>query len=378
MSSSHLLRWRLILGPGTEDLLGQLPPGDWAERDQALGYLYDREGTGRNVRGGDQKGGGPRGGMGESQLTVPEWINAVHKLFPQRTIERLEKDALERYQLQEIVTNPELLARAQPNMTLLKAVLHTKHLMNQEVLQLARNLVRQMVQALLEKIARPVQSPFSGVRDRRQRSSLRIAKNFDAATTIERNLAHYDPAARRLFIRQPHFTSRVRRQALKWQIIILVDESGSMLSSVIHSAVTASIFFGLKSIRTHLCLFDTNVVDVTPICTDPVETLMKVQLGGGTDIGNAMNYAGTLVENPRQTIVILITDFYEGAPEGRLLAEVKRLAESGVQLLGLAALDPDAQPSYNHALAAQLVRLGMHVGAMTPGELANWVAEKIK
>lgn len=375
MSSSHLLRWRLVLGRGTEDVLGGLPAGEWQDRDEALGYLYDREGAGRNVRGG---GGGPRGGLGESQLTVPEWINAVHQLFPKRTIERLEKDALERYQLQEIVTNPELLARAQPNMTLLKAVLHTKHLMNQEVLQLARTLVRRVVNDLLEKIARPVQAPFSGVRDRRQRSSLRIAKNFDPATTIQRNLQHYDPAARRLFIRQPYFTSRVRRQALKWQIIILVDESGSMLSSVIHAAITASIFFGLKSMRTHLCIFDTQVVDVTEGCTDPVETLMKVQLGGGTDIGNAVHYASTLVDNPRQTIVILITDFFEGAPASRLLAEVKRLAESGVQLLGLAALDPEANPTYDHALASQLVRLGMHIAAMTPGELASWVAEKIK
>ena len=140
----------------------------------------------------------------------------------------------------------------------------------------------------MEKLARPLQSVFLGALDRRRRSTLRIAKNFDARTTIRRNLASYDPERRKLYIKTPYFYSRVRRQADRWQIIILVDESGSMADSVIHSAVTAAIFYGIKSIRTHLVLFDTSVVDVTDDCADPVETIMKVQLGGGTDIGQAV------------------------------------------------------------------------------------------
>jgi Mg-chelatase subunit ChlD len=260
----------------------------------------------------------------------------------------------------------------------LKAVLRTKHLMNEEVLAIARHLVRQVVDQLMEKLARNIQSPFSGTRDRRRRSHLKMASNFDSKTTIQRNLKHYDPAAKRLYIQTPYFHSRVRRQVDRWQIIILVDQSGSMIDSVIHAAVTASIFFGIRSIRTRLCAFDTSIVDLTEDCRDPVETLMKVQLGGGTDIGQAMIYASGLIDEPRRAIIVLITDFYEGAPESRLLSVTKQLVESGVTVLGLAALDERADPNYDRALAERMVTLGAHVAAMTPGELAAWIGEKVR
>ena len=368
------IRWRLVLGSGAEDVLGAIPE-EWEAREEALAFLYDREyGPGRDVRRRGNKG---KGSLDESQLTVPDWINRVHELFPQSVVERVERDALERYGLEEMVTNPDLLRRAQPSPTLLKAVLRTKHLMNQEVLTLARDLVRRVVSDLMEKLASEVQTPFGGALDRRRRSNLPIAKNFDALTTIERNLRYFNPESGKLGVQTPYFYSRVRRHAQKWQIIILVDQSGSMLDSVIHSAVTASIFWGIKTLKTHLCLFDTSVVDVTADCTDPVETLMKVQLGGGTDIGSAVAYASTLVENPRRTIVVLITDFYEGAPQNRLLGATKKLLESGVTFLGLAALDGQAEPSYDRELAQKMVNLGAHVAAMTPGELAAWVAQKV-
>jgi hypothetical protein len=375
MKDKQKQRWRLILGESTTNVLGSLSD-EWQDRETALGFLYDREQQGQNIRGRGQEDD-RRGSLDPSNLTVPDWINAVHQLFPQKTIERLEKDALERYQLAEMVTNPELLQRVQPSQTLLKAVLRTKHLMNQEVLAIARELVRKVVEQLMEKLARQIQSPFFGSINRQRRSYLKIAKNFDASTTIRRNLKHYSRDRQQLIIQTPYFNSRIRRQVDRWQLIILVDESGSMLDSVIHSAVTAAIFFGIKSLKTHLCLFDTSVVDVTADCTDPVETLMKVQLGGGTDIGQAVAYAQTLVENPRRTIVILITDFFEGAPLDRLYSVTKQLIESGVTFLGLAALDEQANPTYDRAIAQHLVNLGAHVAAMTPGELAEWVAQKI-
>jgi Mg-chelatase subunit ChlD len=372
---SRLVRWRLVLGESAEESLGCELNGEEQACDRALDFLYDREYTpGRNVR----KSSDRSGSLDPSQLNVPEWINQIHELFPKRTIERLEKDALERYQLQEMVTNPEVLQRAEPSQTLLKAILHTKHLMNQQVLEMARVLVRRTIEQLMEKLSRPLQQPFLGAMDRRKRSNLKIAKNFDAETTIRRNLAHFDPESQRLFIRTPYFYSRVRRHVDRWQIIVLVDESGSMADSVIHSAVTAAIFFGIRSIRTHLVLFDTEVVDVTEHCSDPVETVMKVQLGGGTDIGRALHYAAGLVDNPRRTIIILITDFYEGGPATRLLSTAKQLLESGVTLLGLAALDDRAEPNYDRAMAEKFVAMGAHVGAMTPGELAEWVAQKVR
>ncbi|AFY93342.1 VWA domain-containing protein [Chamaesiphon minutus] len=395
-SQKRRLRWRLVLGETTENTLGGLPD-EWQDRETAIGFLYDRELQGQNIRSRGNSGGNNRdspmerlrqrqGSLDPSNLTVPDWINAIHELFPQKTIflrkgfanERLEKDALERYHLEEMVTNPNLLSRAQPSETLLKAVLRTKHLMNQQVLAMARDLVRKVVEELIEKLAQKVQSPFTGSLNRQQRSYIKIAKNFDAPTTIRRNLKHYSQERQQLVIQTPYFNSRIRRQVERWQSIILVDESGSMLDSVIHSAVTAAIFFGIKSLKTHLCLFDTSVVDVTADCTDPVETLMKVQLGGGTDIGQAMAYAQTLVENPRRTIVILITDFYEGAPVDRLLSVTKQLIESGVKILGLAALDEQANPNFDRDIAQRMVNLGAQVGAMTPGELATWVAEKVR
>ena len=367
-------RWRLVLGAGSEQLCGPLNAHE-QQQEQCLGFLYDREGRGRNIRPADEK---REGDLGASSLTVPEWINKVHQLFPRQTIERLEKDALERYQLDEMVTNPDVLARAEPNQTLLKAVLRTKHLMNQDVLKAAQHLVRQVVERLLEELAEQVQNAFQGSVDRRNRSFMKIAKNFDIATTVRRNLKNYDAERKQVLVETPYFYSRVKRQVDRWQIIILVDQSGSMLDSVIHSAVTAAVFYGLRTMKLHLCIFDTAVVDLTGHITDPVETLMNVQLGGGTDIGQAVGYAQTLVENPRRTIVVLVTDFYEGGPPAHLYSAAHSLIESGVTCLGLAALDGQAEPTYDKVTAAKLVALGWHVGAMTPGELANWVAAKVR
>ncbi len=377
----RMKRWRLILGVGSEGLLPDLDE-QWAQREQAIGFLYDREyGGRRNIRrgGGGSKRGGPRGAGNEgSQMTVPDWINEVHQLFPKRVIERLERDALDRYQIEELVTRPELLEKAVPSTTLLKAVLRTKHLMNEEVLVMARNLVRKVVEDLMEKLAREVQQPFVGSINRRRRSFVKIAKNFDADETIRRNLKFYDPERKSIVIQDPFFFSRIKRNVDRWQVIIVVDESGSMMDSVIHSAVTASIFWGIRAIKSHLVIFDTEVVDLTADCSDPVETLMRVQLGGGTDIAKAMRYAHSLVENPRRTIVLLVTDFYEGGSVESLLQTTKEMCESGVTLLGLAALDDTANPSYDKELAQRMVNLGASVGAMTPGELAAWVAEKVR
>lgn len=367
------IRWRLVMGVGSEQMCGDLEEAE-SQQEQCLGFLYDREyGEQRNVRLEDR-----RGGLDDTALTVPDWINQVHQLFPRETVERLEMDALERYQLDEMVTNADVLMRAQPSQSLMKAVLRTRHLMNQDVLRAAQHLVRQAIDELMRKLADEVHNAFQGALDRRRRTRLKIAKNFDIAATLHRNLQHYDAELQRVMIRTPYFYSRVCSQVDRWQFIILVDESASMLDSVIHSAVTAAIFHGLQIMKVHLCIFDTAVVDLTQQVTDPVQTLMQIQLGGGTDIGQALAYAAQLVENPSRTIVAVISDFYEGGPMGKLFANAKRLIDDGVTCLGLAALDEQADPTYDHDVAARLVHLGWHVAAMTPGELAEWVAEKVR
>jgi Mg-chelatase subunit ChlD len=372
VTDPELERWRLVLGTPAASL-GQLGP-DGRARDAALEWLYGRDADHdkRDVRRGD----GRTGGDGPSALTTVDWLDDVNRLFPRETVERLQRDAIERYEITDIVTDPAVLERVEPNPALLKAVLQTKHLMNPEVLRLARRIVEAVVRDLMAKLATEVRAAFTGTRARRP-SRWKQARDFDMTRTIRANLGHYRPAERRLFIETPHFFSRTRKQVDQWQVILLVDQSGSMVDSVIHSAVTAACLWGLPGVRTHLIAFDTSVVDLTSDVDDPVELLMKVQLGGGTDIGQAVRYGAGLIEQPRRAIVVLITDFYEGGSPSLLVRTVRELVEQGTKVLGLAALDQDANPSYDRDTAQRLADVGASVGAMTPGELAAFVAEQV-
>jgi Mg-chelatase subunit ChlD len=379
-----LERWRLILGePGGACLGGQGLSEANAARDAALDWLYgrDEELARRGVRRGGARAagaggdpGGRQGGTGPSTLTTVDWLDEIFRLFPKETIERLERDAVEKYEIHDVVTDPTVLARIQPNVTLLKAVLRTKHLMNPSVLALARRIVEAVVRELMEKLAKEVRSAFTGARNRRP-SQFRLARNFDMRRTLRANLAHYQPDRRQLFIETPHFFSRTRKNVDQWQVILLVDQSGSMTGSVIHSAVTAACLWGLPGVKTHLVAFDTEVVDLTADVDDPVELLLKVQLGGGTDIARAVHYGAGLVEQPRRAIVAVITDFYEGGDANAFVRTVRQLVEQGTKVLGLAALDEEANPDYDRVLAQRLADVGAHIGAMTPGQLANFVAE---
>ncbi|MCN9241510.1 VWA domain-containing protein [Streptomyces sp. RY43-2] len=305
-----------------------------------------------------------------------DWLDGIHRLFPKETVERLERDAVEQYEIHEIVTDPDVLARVEPNQTLLRAVLRTKHLMNPHVLALARRIVETVVRQLLERLRPEVRRAFTGSRSRRP-SRLPLARDFDFKSTVRANLAHYQPAERRILIQRPHFHSRTRRHLEQWQLVLLVDQSGSMVGSVIHSAVTAACLWNLPGLKTHLIAFDNEVVDLTSDVTDPVDLLMKVQLGGGTDIARAVDYGAGLVENPRRAIVAVISDFYEGGDPYRLVRTVRGLVEQGSTVLCLAALDEEADPVYDRDLAGRLARVGAQVGAMTPGRLAEFVAEKL-
>jgi Mg-chelatase subunit ChlD len=374
---SALERWRLLLGEASQENLG----GCGAQGsqvfalDRSLAWLYGRRDSAQDDaadtldrHGGDQ----------DSVLSVPEWINQIHELFPQETIERLERDAIERYGIDEIVTNLAVLERAEANPALLEAVLRTKHLMNPEVLAMARKLVEKVVKALIEKLAKEIQRSFSGSKRKHRLSLIGAMNQFAAKETIRRNLRHYDPLRRKLVIARPWFHSNMRRTLEQWQIFLLVDQSGSMVSSVIHAAVTASCLWGLPGVKTHLIAFDTQIVDLSGQVMDPVETLMKVQLGGGTYIAKAVAYAAERVEVPRRAIVVIISDFYEGMSTHVLISLTQALCAQGTRVLGLAALNDKAEADYDRELAAKLVEVGAEVGAMTPGQLASWIAEKLR
>lgn len=363
----RLERWRLILGRYAGRALPGPASGSAVRAEAALDYLYGREYADRGVRGA---------GLSQSQLTVPRWLREVRDLFPSETAETIERHALERYGMIELVTDPEILGRLTPSVPLLEAVLTFKGQMDAPVLEAARRVVEEVVAELTKRLESEVRQAMSGKLDRNRRSPQRVAQNFDARATIRANLRHWDAVERRLVLEDVRFFRRTRRR-IPWDVVIAVDQSGSMLGSVIHSAVMAGILARLPAVRVKLFAFDTSIVDLSAFAADPVEVLMSVQLGGGTNIGQAVAYAETLIDAPSRTIFLLVTDFFEGASPKVLEANVRRLSEAGVRMIGLAALDDRAAPAHDRDVAASMASAGMEIGALTPKRLCEWMSKAI-
>jgi len=368
-------RWRLVLGHFAQNHLSLGCGGGYDAMDGALNFLYGREYGGRNVRqarASQDKEPSPTGGSESSVFQVPEWIRTVRELFPAETCEVIQRHALERYHMKELVTDKQVLEQMQPSFELLKALLTFRGVMQGEVLELARRLIQQVIEELRRKLVQEIRQTLWGRLNKVRRTRHKIYRNLDWVRTIRANLKNYDPERRTLVLEQLHFFSRVHR-ANPWHIILCVDTSGSMLDSVIHSAVMAGIFHGLPSLRVSFVAFDTAAVDLSDEVGDPVELLFSVQLGGGTDIHKALCYCERLVAEPTRTILVLVTDFREGGSPAGLVAAVRRLRESGVRVIGLAALGSDAQPSYHREMAQQCVDAGAEVAAVTPRRLAEWI-----
>ncbi len=372
---SEVDRWRLVLGRYAAKRLddgcgpGMRPGGPGARADQALEYLYGREYDARAAR--PQPG---PGSLDDSQPSLVTWLGEVRELFPREAAEVVERHALDRYGLVELVTDPETLERLEPNQELLKTLLALRGHLDGDVLAAARRVIRQVVEELTRRLEMEVRRAFSGRLSQHRHSPVQIAANFDALGTIRANLKNWDPERRQLVLAELKFFERNTRR-LPWDIVVCLDQSGSMADSVIHSAVMAGILAGLPAFRVRLVVFDTNVVDLSAHADDPVEVLMRVQLGGGTDIAQAVRYCAQLVENPDRTVVVLVTDFYEGGSPGDLERAVRSLAEARVTLLGLASLDRDAHPFYDRDMAQRLADRGMQIAALTPEQLAGWLME---
>ncbi|MFJ3054433.1 VWA domain-containing protein [Herbaspirillum sp. NPDC087042] len=370
--TKNLDRWRLVLGKYADQGLQQgALSGHAARLDAALEFLYGREYLGRGLRGDT----GP-GSLDASQPTLVTWLGEVRELFPNDTVEVIEKHALDRYGLTELITDPKTLERLEPNQQLLRTLLTLRGHLKGEVLNVARRIIRQVVEELRAKLEPEVRMALAGRLNRFRHSPMAMAQNFDVMGTIRRNLKHYDTQRQQIVIEQLRFFERNNRR-LPWDIILCVDQSGSMADSVIHSAVMAGILAGLPAFRVKIVVFDTSVVDLSGHADDPVEMLMRVQLGGGTHIAQAVRYCGQLVENPHRTVFVLVSDFCEGAPPGELLREVAKLAEARVKTLGLAALDGQAHPSYDRQMAERLAACGMEIAALTPQRLAHWLVKVI-
>ena len=368
-------RWRLVLGSFSEDALEcAAGAGGFAygEIDDLMDFLYGREyGDERGVR---QDG---EGSLDPSQLTVPEWIRKIRRIFPKEVVERLENEALDRYQLTDILTDKKVLESMQPNMNLLKNILALKNRMQGEVVDTAKRIVRQVVEELSKKLENDIRQSFSGRINRAASSTFRSSKNFDFKKTIRKNLKNYDTETKTMVIERIYFNQRIKRFN-PWNIIICVDQSGSMMDSVIYSAIMASIFAKLPILKINLVIFDTEVVDLSGYADDPVDVLMSVQLGGGTNIGKAMGYCEGLIETPLRTMMVVVSDLYDGAGYRPMYASAKRIIEAGAKLFFLTGMDEQSQGMVDKNAAAVMASLGAKVASCTPGSLAGWIAESMK
>ncbi|MGY4534576.1 uncharacterized protein with von Willebrand factor type A (vWA) domain [Pseudomonas sp. TE3786] len=367
-------RWRLALGrdaePNANEQGESLDASD-SERDAALDFLYQREYQQRsNQQGQDEQ---RSAGREASRMTPATWLAKVRKLFPVSIVEVLQRQAIERYQLTSLLTDPQVLRQSQPTLNLVQTLLSFRNHLPASLMDEVRQVIRTVCQNLEQRLARTLRSRIEGRRNRQARGGRPSQAALDLHLTIRRNLRDYDIDGDVLALQRLYYNPARQRQ-LPWDIIVLVDQSGSMAPSIIYAAVIASIFSQLRSLNTRVLLFDTQVVDVSGQLDDPVETLLAVQLGGGTDIAQALLHAERLISQPRRSMLVLLSDFYEGGSLDSLYASVTRLHEAGVSLLGLAALDQGAQPDYDHDTALQLGARGMQVAAMTPDHLADWVA----
>jgi len=363
-----LNRWRLILGKNAEQQMG-LNDIRLSRMDEALDYLYGREASEdeRESEGGNEV----------SSPAVAHWLSEVRILFPKETAEILQRHALDRYQLTELLSDREVLEKMEPNQALLETILSLKHMMHGQVLETARKIVAKVAEQISKKMLTEIRTSALGKLDRNSRSNVKSIRNLDVKRTIRGNLSHYDVQNQRLVLEKVHFNGRMMRYN-PWHVILAVDESGSMLQNVIHSAVMAGIFAKMPMLDTKLVIFDTTVVDLSDRAEDPVQTLMSVQLGGGTNIAGALHYCESLIINPHKTILVLVSDLCEGGDRNRLYGVCRDIMESGAKLIALTALDSDANPAYDRTTAQQLANLGGYVGAMTPGQLADFMANIMK
>jgi uncharacterized protein with von Willebrand factor type A (vWA) domain len=379
-----LTRWRLILGQraehanpafrlggkgepsesGDAPLQRALPAGmGLTALDRALSFVYDS-----NER---------FGGTGDSAPYVPQWLEQMRALFNQSTLAMVQRDAFERTGLAELLLQPEIVPRLQPDVRLAATILSFKEQIPDEVKQTARDLIRQVVDELRRKLETQIVQTVIGALQRNRYSPIRSARNLDWRRTLKSNLKNYLPERKTIIPERLYFWANEKRYR-DWQIIILVDQSGSMANSAIYASLMACIFASLQVLETHLVVFDTSIVDLTPYLSgDPVELLFSLQLGGGTDIAQAVAYGANLVKRPEKCIFVLITDLYEGGDEAALLARLRALRESKVQVLCLLALE-DGKPVYHKTLARQVAALDIPTVAATPNKLLELMEQILK
>jgi len=350
----RLRRWRLLLGGGRADGTGLALGGGDAKLDAVLGELYDAgEGEGRRTAG-----------LGASAPHVARWLGDIRAYFPSPVVRVMQRDALERLGLRQMLLEPELLSRVEPDVHLVATLIGLRSVIPARTRDTARQVVRRVVEDLERRLANPLRSAVRGSLSRSARNRRPRHSEIDWDRTIRANLKHYQPEHRTIVPERLIGWAR-RRRALK-DVILAIDQSGSMAPSVVYSSVMAAVLASLPALTTRLVAFDTAVVDLTDQLADPVDVLFGVQLGGGTDIGRALEYCQGLVTRPADTVLVLISDLVENGLRDRLLKRAAALVDSGVRLVVLLALSDEGRPAYDHDVAAALHALGVPAFACTP------------
>ncbi|MEM6772130.1 MAG: VWA domain-containing protein [Bacteroidota bacterium] len=362
-SSEYLRKWRLILGQQAEDQTegGIDLPKRLAGMDATLEALYGQE---------DRKGG-----LGKSNPNVNRWLGDIRKYFPTDTVQLLQRDALDRLGLKQMLLEPELLETIEPDVHLIGTLLTLKNLLPDRSRESARAVVMKVVREIEKELRRPVEQAISGRKRQHNRNRRPRPQDIDWDQTIRVNMKHYQPEYKTVLPVNLRGLSR-SKTGLK-HVILLIDQSGSMASSVVYAGVLSCILASIPALKTYVVAFDTSVVDLTEQLPDPMELLFALQLGGGTDIGKALRYAEQLNTNPRDTVLVLLSDLFEGGSVDGMLAATRRLQQTGLTFLPLLALSDEGAPAYDKEVAMLLTEMGLKPFASTPGAFAGVLAEAL-
>jgi Mg-chelatase subunit ChlD len=329
--------------------------------DQTLAALYDA--------GEKEKS---RGNLGASSPSVSRWLGDIRTYFPSSVVKVMQQDALKRLNLQSMLLEPEMLASVTPDIHLVATLMSLGRVIPDKTKDTARQVIRAVVDELMSKLTQPMQQAIMGSLNKATRNRRPRHNEIDWNTTIRKNLKHYQPQYKTI-IPEVRYGYGRKRTSLR-DIVLCLDQSGSMGTSVIYSGIFGSVMASMPSVNTKMVVFDTAVVDLTEDLKDPVELLFGVQLGGGTDINRALGYCQGLVTRPADTIMVLITDLYEGGNQQEMLKRMANIVASGVQLVVLLALNDDGTPSFDHQNADFLAGLGVPVFACTPDKFPDLMA----
>ncbi|MDX2201002.1 MAG: VWA domain-containing protein [Phycisphaerae bacterium] len=360
-ASERQRRWRLVLGSGPADGIGISLGVEDAAADAALAALYDS----------------PRkGGLGPSCPSIPRWLGDIRKYFPKSVVQVMQRDALERLELHSMLTEPETLEAIQPDVHLVSTLLSLRGVLPARTKETARIVVRKVVDDLLARLSQPMRQAINGALNRAARNRRPRHNEIDWHRTIRANLKHFQPDYGTI-IPETRVGFGRKRTSMR-DVILCIDQSGSMAASVVYASVFGAVMASLPAVRTKLVVFDTSVVDLTDELDDPVELLFSTQLGGGTDINRAVRYCEGIIGNPSDTILVLISDLFEGGVEAELLKRAASLVSSGVQFIALLALSDEGAPAFDQGIAASLSALGVPSFACSPDNFADLMAAAIE